>query len=234
MISFSSLILERQIFEIRYETAFLYWDNTGKLAADLVKRFPKFKLKDINLSNSQLEWADESVVLNFSSVKADVTQEFPEKSEPFRDICGEISALVVKHFELSSFARAGVRLQFVLPAKDEAGARDLVRASQLVSVDEKSLVAFGEEIMEEQVMLRVEDENRGTILRTANLKREFTVTLPRTFPVDTKRFHPHVLLLDLDSYTKKLVATDVFKAPDFIRRAEKTAEGNLLTLARLG
>jgi len=234
MISFSSLILERQIFEIRYDPSFLYYDNTGKLATDLVKKFPKLKQRDINVSNSQFEWADEGILLNFSHLKADVMEDFPEKSEPFREICGEISTLVARHFEISSFTRAGVRLQFVLPAKDELGARELVRATSLVSVDQESLIAFGKEVMEVQLVLRVEDEDRGATLRVGNMKREFATNLPRPFPIDKKLFHPYVLVLDLDNYTKKLIDVGDFSAPDFIRKAGKAAEGNLLTFARLG
>lgn len=234
MIPFSNLVLERKIFEVRYETAFLFWDNSGKLVGDLIGKFPKFKVREVTPANVIWEWLDEGIAFSFSQLKADVTQEFPEKSEPFKSVCETLSSLIAKHLAVSSFTRTGVRLLFVLPARNEDTALELVKETHLSSMDAKRFMPFGDKIMEQHFGLRIEDEDGGAWIRVGNVKREFSTNLSRAFPIDSKRFNPCVLSIDLDSYTKKLVDTDIFSPVDFIRKVEKNAEENLMTLVGLG
>ena len=212
----------------------MYWDNSGKLVTDLVGKFPKFKMKDVNLANAAWEWADEGINLSYNYGRADVVQEFPEKAEPFKAISNEIASLVSKHLCVKSFTRVGVRLQYVLPAKDEKESLNLMLETRIVSADAKRIAPFGTDVMEQQLMMRSEDEDSGVIVRVGNQKRDFTSSLPKAFPVDTKRFHPYALVLDVDFYTKKVVPQELLSAADFIRKAEKSSEENLLTLAGLG
>jgi hypothetical protein len=234
MIPFSALVLERMIFEIRYDLAFLYWDNSGKVIGDLLAKFPGFKPREVTPSVAAWDWLEESMTVTFSHLKADAAQDYPAKTEPFRSVCNELSSSVSRQLAVSTFSRIGVRLQFVLPAKDENSARDLMSLTHLVSADPKQYVAFGNKLMEQNISLRIEDEGGGATLRVSNSKRELSVTASKVFPVDTKRFHPNGLVLDLDIYTKKRVGTEIFSASDFIRKAEKSAEENLMTFAGLG
>lgn len=40
---FSELVLEKVIQEVRYDTACLFWDNSGKVAAQITSKYPKFE-----------------------------------------------------------------------------------------------------------------------------------------------------------------------------------------------
>ena len=105
---FSELILEKVILELRYDTAFLFWDNSGKVVAQIASKYPNFELINAQLSNVQWNWWDQGVTINFSHQKADVTQDFPSSLENFKGVCTALSASLSQYLEVSSYNRVGV------------------------------------------------------------------------------------------------------------------------------
>jgi hypothetical protein len=125
-VQFSELILEKIIWEVRYDTAYLFWDNSGKLMMEITSKYPQFELRDAKLSNVQSDWWDEGLVLNFSHEKADLTQDFTTTLDNFKAVCGVLCGNISNIFGVKSFSRVGARYILSLPAKTREEARDLL------------------------------------------------------------------------------------------------------------
>lgn len=231
---FSELTLEKVILEVRYDTAYLFWDNSGKAMSLLQAKYPKLELRDAQISNVQSDWWDEGIVLNFNHQKADVTQDYPASLDVFKGVCAAVCGAVSDTFGVKSYSRAGVRYFFTYPLKSREAARDFFVQLGIVSLKPEGFKALGNgKIEEEQVMVRFEDEDRGYTFRFAHTPREVTIKVARPVQVQTDKFQKNVIVFDVDCFTKKRVEVPVFVPADFIRVNSKTIESSLLRLLGL-
>ena len=65
MLSLDEFTLERITFEVRYETAFLFWDNSGKVLADMARDYPKIQVTSASISSVLCDWMDEGLSSQF-------------------------------------------------------------------------------------------------------------------------------------------------------------------------
>ena len=231
---FSELTLEKAIWEVRYNTTYLFWDHSGSLMSQkLVAKYPQFELRDAKASNVQSDWWNEGLILNFSHEKADLTQDYPTNLDNFKGVCGVLCDAIKNVFEVKSFSRVGVRYIFLLPTKTREEARDLFLRMALLSVNADRLQPFGNgKIEEQQVMIRYEDDDRGYAL-IGPTQREPILKVGRPLVVDTGKFVKNAIAFDVDCYTKKPVDVPILIPSDFIRITYKTVENSLLPLLGL-
>jgi hypothetical protein len=234
-VQFSELILEKIIWEVRYDTAYLFWDHSGKFMMGIASKYPQFELRDAKASNVQADWWNEGLVLNFSHDKSDLTQDFPANLDTFKAVCGALCNNISNVFEVKSFSRVGVRYILSLPAKTREEARDLLARMALLPLKAERLQPFGKEgkLEEQQMLIRYEDDDRGYTFRIAQAQREPIVKVSRPLIVDTSKFVQSAILFDVDCYTKKLVEAPILMPADFIRVTHKTVENSLLPLLGL-
>ena len=227
---FSELKLEKIIFEARYEKGFLYWDNSGKALADIVSKFPEIEVQQVNVSNVQSVWPNEGITLNFNQLKADVTQDYPQSLETFKEVSSYLIRIVETHLKMRTFTRIGARYTFILPTNSEKEAQGIAAKSNLININLERLQPFGNEVLDRQIVIRMEDESRGYLLNFSNQKREIALKLPKPLAIEASRFYPNVVMFDIDCYTKKLVDVSNLGVPDIIRVNLKTIEDNLFSL----
>ena len=227
---FHELHLEKIIYEIRFESAYLFWDKSGEIMSNLTLKFPHFRLKNAQLSNVESLWAEEGIGVNFNNVKADVYQEFPESLDNFMLVTDALTSAIGDVLRIPSFTRVGVRFIWVYPAASKEDAVDLISKSTLICVDADKAKPFGSRIVERNLHLRFEDEDRGCSVRVLNATRKAEVELPRFFAVDTSRYPKTVVSVDVDCYTKLAVPRPNLKPSDFIRANRKTIAANVLGL----
>lgn len=229
---FSELTLEKAVLEVRYDSSFLFWDNSGKAMGKIAGKYPKLELVNAQLSSVQSTWWDEGIVFNFNNLKADITQDYPTSLETFKGMSSVVSDSVVEFLAVKSFTRVGVRYIYSYPFKSKEDARDFFLKLNLVSVTPDRLKSFGPvKIEEEQIMLRFEDDDRGFSVRLSHVERTLTLNVARPISFNTDKFRKVVMMLDIDCYTKKKVEAAAFVAADFIRITQRTVENNLLRLA---
>lgn len=231
---FSDLILEKIILEVRYDPAYLFWDNSGKTTSQIVEKYPKFQITNVALSNVLSNWWDEGIVVNFTHEKADVSQEYPQSLETFKGVCSVLCEALKDRLEIRSFKRVGIRYILIYPRPTREAARDLFTGLKLLSIGPDKLQPFGAGVIEEeQVLLRFEDTDRGWAFRLLHAPREVSANVSRPLTIKTDSFHKNVITFDVDCYGKKPVEVPAFVAPDFIRITRRTIEDNLLGLVGL-
>jgi hypothetical protein len=54
MFDTSKLLLEQMIFEVRFEHAFLYWDNSGKIFNELLKGWPTATVETVSTQEAKV------------------------------------------------------------------------------------------------------------------------------------------------------------------------------------
>jgi len=109
MLSLDEFTLERITFEVRYETAFLFWDNSGKVLADMARDYPKIHVTNATISSVLCDWMDEGLALNFDSAKAYVTQDYPSKLSLFYEFTTRLTNLIQNYLKVQNFTRVGCR-----------------------------------------------------------------------------------------------------------------------------
>ena len=67
MFDVSKMQLERMVFEVRFENAFLYWDNSGKIFNEILKGWPTATVETVSTQEAKLMIKDEDLILTFSS-----------------------------------------------------------------------------------------------------------------------------------------------------------------------
>lgn len=230
IMNFNSLILERIILEARYENGFLYWDNSGKTVSEIIAACPKLVIRDINISNTQLEWLEENIVANFSSLKADIVQEYPSTLETFKSVAHQLLVAIRERLEITSFTRVGVRYIYLLPTRTSEEADKITTLLPVLTVPGEALKPFGGHLKQTQLFLRIEDQDRGYAITSASVSRNVTARIPRPFSLDTSKFHRYGVTLDVDCYTNKIVESTAFVPNEFIRATQRTLEDNLFKL----
>jgi uncharacterized protein (TIGR04255 family) len=231
---FSELTFEKVVLEVRYESAYVFWDNSGKTMRQITGKHPKLEMVNAQLSSVQSAWWDEGITFNFNNVKADLTQDYPTSLETFKAVSSSICDGLGEFLEVKSYTRVGIRYLYFCPFKSKEEARDFFLKLNLVSVPQDRLKLFGAvKIEEEMVMLRFEDEDRGFSVRLSNASREITFNISRPISANTEKFQKYVVMFDIDCYTKKKVEAAAFIPGDFVRITQRTVENNLLRLAGL-
>jgi hypothetical protein len=230
---YESLLLERMILETRYDRHFLYLDNCGRAMEEFLGRFPGFEVAKASPETAQMEWRESSTAVTFSHEKVDVAQDYPANLAAFNEICPFLIATVAKHFGVRSFTRVGNRRLLIKPTSSLEEAVALLSKSPLISVRNEDLVPFGDRIAERNLLLRVENDDRGYAFRLSTQERRLTSNIPAAFKVKFENFHPYVLMIDVDVYSKKAIDATSFSAVDFLRSTEKNLEGNLFALLRM-
>lgn len=231
---FSELTFEKVIAEVRYSSNYLFWDNSGKTMTQIVEKYPRFELRDAQVSNVQSDWWSEGIVLNFNYQKADLTQDFPKNLDNFKGVCGALCDAIRDVLQVKSFDRVGVRYIQSLPMKSADDARDFFSKMALVSVSTEKLQPFGKgRVEEQQALIRYEDDSRGYTFRLSHTPRDVKLKINRPFVVDTGKFEKNAVIFDVDCYTKKPVEAPAFIPAEFVRVTHRTVENSLLPLLGL-
>jgi hypothetical protein len=227
---FSQLHLERIVFELRYDAGYLYWDHSGRVLYDMIGQFPKFEVRAVQLAGTQAEWTEEGLVFNFNNEKLDITQNEVGSVKLFKEVSAHLCSVIFTHLKLKTFTRAGVRFFYVYPTKSKDEADKLLSTSKLFCAETKETEPFGR-IVERELMLRIEGENRGYAIRLSAATRQVIRSgIAKPLSINTDKFHSNVVILDVDSYTKKAGDVAILSVPDFIRTSERTLEENLIPL----
>ena len=228
MISLADLTLERITIEVRYETAFLFWDNSGKVLAEMANGYADLEVRNVSVSNVGCDLWAEGLSLSFDSEKAYVIQEHPEKLGTFYEFTTRLFNLIQKHLQVQTFTRVGCRPVHSYRTKSPEEAATLMRKALGRAAEDDHLKPFGTDVTE--VTIRVEDESRGHTVHVSNMPRKVPIKVARPFILDVSGFDSEAIVLDVDAYTKKIVVAPQLDVHDFVAAPLKNVDVNLFSL----
>lgn len=219
---------KRITIEVRYETAFLYWDNSGKVLGEMADGYADLQIRNVSVSNVACDLWEQGLSFSFDNEKAYVIQEFPDKLGTFYEFTTRLINLIQKFLQVQTFTRVGCRPVHSFRAKSPEEAATLMQKALGGTAKTDHLKPFGTDVTE--VMLRVEDESRGHMLHVSNMPRKVPIKVSRPFALDVKGFDTEAIVLDVDAYTKKIVVGPQLDVRDFVVATLKNIDGNLFTL----
>ena len=118
---FSELTFEKVVLEVRYDSAYVFWDNSGKTMRQITGKHPKLEMVNAQLSSVQSAWWDEGMTFNFNNVKADLTQDYPTSLETFKAVSASICDGLGEFLEVKSYTRGGYSISLFLPIQVKGG-----------------------------------------------------------------------------------------------------------------
>jgi hypothetical protein len=225
MLTLAELTFERITLEVRYETAFLFWDNSGKALAAVAHDYPKIQIRNANISNVLCDWMAEGLTFYFDNTKAYVIQDYPQKLALFHEFTGCLINQVRDYLKVQNYTRVGCRHIHSLSTKSGEEANGLMRTAKAWPVEDERLKPFGTQVTE--CMIRIEDDDRGSTLHISKMPRKITLEVTRPFVLETSGFDPDAIVIDVDAYTKKIVAAPELDVRDFVTATIKNTDQNL-------
>jgi hypothetical protein len=152
LINGKNSILQKLIFEVRYDYGYAYLDKCGRVINTITRIFPEWNVTAINLNGATLVNIRDDSALAFSSknfnfvleqgpgdesLTADHLTNFAEQAET-------VSAILIEQLGLKDFTRMGFRSFHLFACNSTNDALAWLKGLGLYSVSDKLVTAFGE------------------------------------------------------------------------------------------
>jgi hypothetical protein len=146
-------ILQRLIFEVRYEYGYAYLDKCGRIINTIMREFPEWCVRTANVEGTSLFNVRNDSLFAFSSRKFDFTLEQdmggpPLSMENLADFAEQsevISAILIEQFGLKDFTRMGFRSFHGFACSSSNEANSWINGLGFYSVSHKLEEAVGGE-----------------------------------------------------------------------------------------
>jgi hypothetical protein len=228
--------LFQQSVEIRYQS-FLPWDRPGKVASDLVSRFPSLTVDEAGPGEIILVENEDQIKLAYGFKLSRITA-VPRtlKSDRLEHYAPEFFSVVLRDLEIKTLSRVGHRMIHHLKfpsikdaetklnsfAKKYHAGADLLQETKDPLLAAKTL---------RRVTLRFEDDKTGLTLSLRPNSAKVSITGPNS---DAIRVHvppeEFSLVLDVDVYTTQPLPSSDFVVSEFIKSNLKMLRTRLMPL----
>jgi hypothetical protein len=212
--------LELIVFELRYDHAFLMWDNVGAIWSSMVALNPSLRVSGIQPNQQIFESATLQMTLELTQIKVEARGS--EALEELSKNAAKFVDLAASKLKLSSFSRAGLRM---IRTKEFGSSSEALEFAGHGAHDDTcalspfaSKVAFGESS-------RFETERFGLQFALKVEEREFTFNVPwqaspyLPVPPSKKKW---VVVADADYYTVGIIERESLDVETWVRQAWKT------------
>ncbi len=224
-------VLEKAVFEVRFEKGFLYWDNCGKIWREIISKWPDLKAESISPERAQLSSKKHSFFLRFNANSIDVTQEYPDNTSFFREFTEDSIRIISTYLEVKTFTRVGNRFIYILPIKDSNESIELLKKTGFFNVPVVKLSKLGTSVQEPRIKFIINKDNDiSYIFNLAYIKRELELKLPKPIVADTSKFISTGLIIDIDCCTLKPVDLSILNCGELIRTNERNFDFMLTEL----
>ena len=215
----SNFVSDTVVYEIRYENGYLIWDRAGRLWTELRAKYPEMVLSDAGPLLQTFTWKrihTLSVGLDKASVSTSrpgpVMKEFTELAESLHEV-------IVKNLQIELLTRIGLRHIYGYACESLEQANQHLLSTGLVAPPKPP--NFGVEANPRlEAVFRWEGDSLGATVRMRAEHRTAEVEIPATFESPKiPKIEKHLLIFDVDYYTKKVVNVGQLRASEWINNA---------------
>jgi hypothetical protein len=230
--SFSDFEFEQITFEIRYDDAYCLWDCAGELWGAVKREIGALSASDKVSPNTQSFTAAGRYGLNVTTAQSGISDHRPTAKETKLPV---FMSIVVKHLEIRSLNRIGLRSQYILPVKDMEAGQEFVRSLNLTAMPSTKLFDVNPNLKNPFYQMEVTDDDFGYTVRIGTRKQnvEFSPP-PNLYQLKAQSIEQFNVLLDLDLYTMKPVSGDVFEPTSWLEKWMKVTKSDLPKVLELG
>ncbi len=228
--------LFQQVVEIRYQS-FLHWDRPGKVASDLISRFPSLTVGEAGPAEVTLTEKEDQITLVYGLQFSRITA-VPRtlRSDRLDYYAPEFFSTVLRDLEIKTLSRVGHRMIHHLKLRSIKDAQTKLNsfankyqagASLLQQTNDPLLAAK----TLRRVVLRFEDDKTGLSISLKPDTSKFTISGPNS---DALRAHAppeqFFLVLDVDVFTAQPLPSSDFVVSEFTKSNLKMLRTRLMPL----
>jgi hypothetical protein len=234
MFDVSKMQLERMVFEVRFDHAFLYWDNSGKIFNEILKNWPDATVESVTTQEARviIKVKDEDLSLSFTPQLVNFDQHFPANIKAMGEFADYALPVIRKHLGVNIFSRVGNRFIYVYKVDDVQTSISLLKKTGFFNVPEDRLEKIGTSLKDPVIKFTVErGDDIGYIFNMAHLNRKLDIKVPKPVKYDDSAFVSKGLLVDVDFFTIKPVDAGNVRVHDLLKKNKKDIEyfiGDLL------
>lgn len=217
------LFLEKVIFQVRFESGYLYWDRTGRIWKNLVSKWRDLKEIKIDTSSALFSINNEKISLGYDCNNINTSIEEPDDIDTYSDFTKDVVATISSELEIDTLTRIGNRFQFIYPLKDPDEAYSVLSEAGLLAIPDRVVKLYGKKLSPLNVGFRVSDEEDNIIFRLqfSYIERNLDITLPKGVAVDDSKFIKTGILIDIDKYTDRLFEASLLDSGKLIKDNKK-------------
>ena len=233
MFDIEHLTLEQVIFEVRYEHAFLYWDNCGKIFNDILKGWPKAQVDFVSLEEARIVLKEEDMTLLLGPQKISFIQFYPANISPIGEFADFSLTIIVKYLVLGIFPRLGNRFLYMNKLENTDEAVTLLNRAGILNISSDKIARIGNTLKSPGVKFTItREDGTGYNFNLAQIGRKLEIQVPKPVKYDMSRFITNGLLMDVDFHTLKPVEYGNVKCLELIKKNKKDIEYILKELFR--
>jgi hypothetical protein len=248
VVTLSTGVVHRYIFELRYDFGHLYWDRCGRVINQIIASQEKWNFEKMGSGFCHLRSAEANLDFNYGWAKLDLMQSQDREVSSLLPI-GEFGATaealagsVVSILQLDHFSRIGFRAHYLYPTSGLDQAHDVLKKLKLFSLhseldqtlgttseasfrtviqrpEQKVRIALSP--FEQQINLSpgvVEAARTKARDRWKDQRKVLLAALKAQHMI--KQFPQFGVLLDLDASIEEPPFPDSLSVSDFVSRAE--------------
>jgi hypothetical protein len=217
------MVLETEVFELRYEKAYLYLDHCGTFLNDFFEKYPTFSTRRVSPEKVILKDSTEDIRITCNEAILNIQQLYSNSPrQKFEELVSYLVELVTRHLGVHTLTRIGNRVTYFIPRKNMQETIDAISKFRLLNLPEERTRIFGSLLSEAGLAIRIEDNDGWSCkLSIESTERTFTYEVPTFAKVDISAFHPVGITLDIDYYTNKLVDIAIVDPSAIMNRLQR-------------
>ena len=235
MFDVSKMQLEQMIFEVRFEHAFLYWDNSGKIFNDILKGWPSASVETVTLEGAKVivKIKEEDLTLTFSPTQINFNQSYPDGIKAMGEFADYALSVIARQLGVNIFSRIGNRFIYMYKVDDVQASIALLEKTGFFSIPEDKFKKIGTSLKNPVVKFTAEKDNDvGYTFNMAHVSRKLEIKVPKPIKYDASAFITDGLLVDIDFHTLKPVEGGNIRVHELLKKNKKDIEyliGELLS-----
>ena len=170
IVSLSTEVIHRFVFEVRYDFGQLYWDRAGRVSRQILSAFENWDSDSVSITTSRLSNRELNMVFNFGPAKLDLAQTQDADVDQlvsvgeFAKIAEDATSIVIESLELEWFSRIGFRMWHLYPTSDRNEAVSRISELRHFRIDTQSSPAISNPT---DIAYHVVEERSKNMLRIA-------------------------------------------------------------------
>jgi hypothetical protein len=205
-------------FEVRYDTAFLFWDRSGSIWAEVKKRYPEATVEQASPNQVRIS-VDDRTSAAASVDKAHFTVVNPKNDlRELQSFSKVLFPPLLRYLDVSSLTRVGLRVVYGKRFDGRKEAADFVSAhSPIPKLKGKHLNVDGI-VFEPEMYFQYEGDVLGFSIRIKAHQTKMTLAVPVEFQDALKenRAERSYVTLDVDYYAHGITPITSFDASAII------------------
>lgn len=217
MLNLSDFRLTSAVLEVRYTNAYIIWDRSGKIWAEISSLWPGLNVLTVQ-PNVVVFRLENKYELSVQIDKAHIMDLKPTSNlDDFMERADKFIKLVIQNLEIINFTRVGFRLVYVKAFPDSLQAANSLISTKMISVPHGKQFNIQGRISLPKYSIVLESDSAAAriALEVMDKKIDFDPP-PNIEELKSAHLETHELVYDLDYYIPSKVSTGQLNVKEWL------------------